>query len=235
MISVCIATYNGEKYIKDQLLSILCQIDIYDEIIVSDDSSNDKTLDIIESLNDSRIKILKNNNYHSPIYNFENAIKHAKGDFIFLSDQDDVWLPDRIKLMKEYLDNYCLVVSDCKIVDSNLNVMNESFFNLYNSGKGFWKNIIKNSYIGCCMAFKKELLIHILPFPLKIPMHDIWIGLLAELNGGVFFIDTPLLLYRRHGTNASSSGEKSKFSLYHKIVYRLLLLFEILKRQYFRI
>ena len=235
MVSVCIATYNGEKYIKDQLLSILCQIDNYDEIIVSDDSSTDETLNIIRSINDNRIRILDNNKYQSPIYNFENAIKHANGDYIFLSDQDDVWLPDRIKLMKTYLDNYCLVISDCKIVDSLLNVTNESFFKLCNSGKGFWKNLIKNSYIGCCMAFKKDLLKYVLPFPKNLPMHDIWIGLLAELNGDVLFIDTPLLLYRRHGTNASSSGEESKYSLYYKVEYRLLLLLDILKRQYFRI
>ena len=90
MISVCMATYNGEKYIEEQLKSILSQLGENDEVIVSDDSSTDNTLAIVESFNDVRIKIFPNNKFHSPIFNFENALKQATGDYIFLSDQDDV-------------------------------------------------------------------------------------------------------------------------------------------------
>ncbi|MDE5758415.1 MAG: glycosyltransferase, partial [Allobaculum sp.] len=92
MISVCIATYNGERYIETQIRSILDQLNEDDEIIISDDSSTDRTLDIIRSLNDSRIKLFAGNKFHSRTFNFENALKQATGDFIFLSDQDDIWL-----------------------------------------------------------------------------------------------------------------------------------------------
>lgn len=91
MISVCIATYNGEKFIKQQLTSILEQLAPADEIIVSDDNSKDNTRNIIEELNDGRIKIIDGPGMSSPTKNFEQALKHAKGDYIFLADQDDVW------------------------------------------------------------------------------------------------------------------------------------------------
>lgn len=91
MISVCMPTYNGEKFIRIQLESILSQLGNDDEIVISDDSSTDKTVEITKSFNDSRIHLLENNTFHSPIYNLENALKNAKGDFIFLSDQDDEW------------------------------------------------------------------------------------------------------------------------------------------------
>ena len=97
--SVCIATFNGEKFIKEQLDSILCQLGVDDEIIISDDSSVDQTISIIESYKDKRIKIFVNQKFSSPIYNFENAIMKSRGDFIFLSDQDDIWQSDKVEKM----------------------------------------------------------------------------------------------------------------------------------------
>lgn len=231
MISVCMATYNGAKYIKEQLDSILNQLSDDDEIIISDDSSSDNTVEIILTYNDPRIKLHRDQKFKSPIYNFENAIKQAKGDFIFLCDQDDVWFPDKIKTSLFYLQKYDLVVSDCKMVDENLNVFENSFFAVRNSGKGFWKNLVKNSYIGCCMAFRREIIKYALPFPSKVAMHDIWIGLSVELNGSSYFIDKPLILYRRHNENVSFGVGGSDFSLGYQMKYRLWLLFQLLKRK----
>lgn len=235
MVSVCIATYNGEKFIKEQIESILPQLNDGDEIIISDDSSTDGTLGIVESFCDNRIKILSKQKYHSPIYNFENAIRNANGDYIFLCDQDDVWLPDKVELMVYRLYTYDLVVSDCKIVDANLNIICNSFFSSNSSGTGFLKNLMKNTYLGCCMAFRKDILNYVLPFPSKIAMHDIWIGLSVELNGRPYFIDAPLSFYRRHGNNVSFSSEKSEYSLFFKIRYRLEMLFYLLRRKLFYI
>ena len=125
-ISVCVATYNGEKFIYDQLQSILDQLLENDEIIVSDNYSTDKTINIIKSINDCRIKIyfLKKKNL---IKNFENALFHAKGDYIFLSDQDDIWLPNKIKIMLEELNSYDLIVSDCIVVNRDLEIIEPSF------------------------------------------------------------------------------------------------------------
>lgn len=232
MISVCIATYNGEKYIKEQLKSVLLQLSVNDEVVVSDDGSNDNTVELIQSFSDSRIKLLLKNRFSSPVRNFENALKHAKGDYIFLCDQDDIWFPGKVKTMLSYLKQYDLVVSDCKVVDADLNVISESFFSGRLSGKGFWKNLIKNTYLGCCMAFRNEVLHYVLPFPDKIAMHDIWIGLSVEMHGLSTFLPNQLMLYRRHGANASFGGDKSKYSLAYKIKYRFYMIVYLLKRKY---
>lgn len=219
MISVCIATYNGEKYIKEQLDSILLQIGEKDEIIVSDDGSTDKTIEIISAYKDSRIKIFKNS-FKNLVLNFEFALKQAKGDFIFLSDQDDVWLPNKIERSIKYLTEFEVLVSDCKVVDKDLKVLNNSFFELNNSQNGLFSNLMRNSYLGCCLAFKKELLEKALPFPKDIPMHDIWLGVVAELFFKVKFLNEVLVLYRRHGNNESPTGEKSPYNLTKKIQFR---------------
>ena len=232
-ISVCIATYNGKKYLREQLDSILSQLKGGDEIIISDDSSKDNTLEIIASYQDERIKVLPHQKFHSPIFNFENALRYATGDYIFLSDQDDIWLPDKVKQMKAILETCDLVVSDCKVVDKDLHVMDESFFAERKSGRGFWKNLYRNSYLGCCMAFRREVLNYVLPFPRKIAMHDIWIGLSVELHGKVAFIPEPLMLYRRHGENVSYGGGGSQNSLYYQLKYRIQMLCYLLERKLF--
>lgn len=219
MISVCVATFNGEKYIKEQLDSILMQIGEKDEIIISDDGSTDKTLEIVESYKDFRIKLFRNS-FKNLILNFQFALSQAKGDYIFLSDQDDVWLPNKVRVCLENLITYDLVVSNCKVVDHNLNVINDSFFGLNNSKKGLISNLIKNSYLGCCLAFKKEILLKVLPFPKSIAMHDIWIGFVSEIFYKTKFIEEPLVLYRRHGKNESPTGENSPYGLIQKMEFR---------------
>lgn len=233
-VSVCIATYNGGKYIREQLESILCQLDVNDEIVISDDSSTDCTIKIIESFGDNRIRLFTNQAFHSPICNFENAIGQATGDYIFLCDQDDIWLPSKMERMLFYLSKYDLVVSDCKVVDKNLNIVEQSFFSVMTSGRGRWKNFFKNTYLGCCMAFKKEILNYVLPFPKKIAMHDIWIGLSVEWSGRSFFLNEPLMLYRRHGENASFGGGKSQYSLFYRIQYRFQMLYFLCQRKYLK-
>lgn len=221
MISVCMPTFNGEKYIKEQLDSILMQLDISDEIIISDDSSTDRTVQIIESINDSRIKLLKNNKFFSPIFNLENALKVAKGDIILLADQDDIWEQNKVNVMINHLKYYDIVVSDCSIIDAKGNEIKSSFFKLLNSRKGFLKNLTINTFLGCCMGFKSDILRYALPFPKKIPMHDIWIGLLGEIFGKTYFVKDKLVKYRRHDNNASFSSTKSEYSLLFKISYRI--------------
>lgn len=222
MISVCIATYNGGKFIEEQLKSILLQLGEEDELVISDDSSDDDTVSIIQRFNDRRIKLITGRKFRSPVSNFGYAINQAKGDFIFLSDQDDIWLDNKIAITIDHFNHgYDVVLSDCKVVDEQLNVIHESFFTLNNSGKGLVKNLVKNSYIGCCLAFKRDFLKIIQPFPARIPMHDLWIGFAGELIGKVAFIYTPLILYRRHGKNESPTGNKSPYSLRQKVAFRL--------------
>ncbi len=233
-ISVCIASYNGESYIKAQLESILIQLSQHDEIIISDDGSTDSTLNVIKSIKDDRIRIVHNTQHHGILQNVENSLRFATRDVIFLSDQDDIWLNEKVNKMAEQLVTYDLVISDCKVTDTHLTIKNDSFFKLRKSGSGLVKNIVKNNYVGCCMAFNRNVLKAALPFPANIPMHDSWIGLVAELVGKVKFLDEPLILYRRHASNASATAEVSKSPLLTKIRWRSILLYELTVR-YFKI
>lgn len=222
-------TYNGEKYIKEQICSILIQLGPNDELIISDDGSQDSTLSIIENFKDSRISVY-NACFHSPIYNVENAMKKAKGDVIFLADQDDVWFPNKVKLVMEKMRDFDCVVSDAVVVDANMNVIHESFYKLNHTKPGMLHNLVKNGYLGCCMAFNRKILDKSLPFPNPIPMHDPWIGLVAEKFGETFFLNQPLIYYRRHGNNASPTAGKSNRSLLLRFQDRYLFLKNILVR-----
>lgn len=233
MISVCIATYNGEKYIEEQISSILMQIGENDEIVISDDGSKDNTLGIIEKFSDKRILVVKNNSKKGVNHNFENALKNACGDFIFLSDQDDIWLPNKIEVCVKELEKYDLVVSNCKVIDKNKNSIQESYFDVVKSGKGFFKNFYKSTYLGCCLAFKKEILQGILPMPVNLLLfHDWWFGFISELCYKVKFIDIPCMYYRRHNETNSNTLSKSHLSLYAKLEYRFQLLYYGLIRVY---
>jgi len=208
-ISVCIATYNGEKYIKDQLNSILFQINKNDEVIISDDHSTDKTIEILNSFNDKRIKIFTNDNGKGPINNFENAIKKSSGDFIFLSDQDDIWCNDKVFTIMQFFDqnpNCTCIFSNAQIVDENGKKMGYNFFK-NEPNLNLFKIIIKNKFLGCTMAFKRE--IKILPFTKNIPMHDWYIGLKHLQRGNVKFINKNLIYYRRHSNNFTSDKSSS--------------------------
>ena len=230
-ISVCVATYNGEKYIKEQLASILVQLGCDDEVIVSDDNSIDNTLSIIKTFNDNRIKIFLNNGKRGVISNFENAICHASGEFLFLCDQDDIWKLNKVESVVNLLHDYTLIVHNTMLIDGYGDTMNQDFFSLKNSKSGYWNNMIKNSYLGCCIAFRRDLLQYVIPFPKKIEMHDRWIGLQAERHGEVFFYKEILSCYRIHGGNVSNSTEKSTNSIWRMIKIRLWLFFYTVVRK----
>ena len=217
------ATYNGEKYIKDQLSSILQQISDYDEIIISDDHSTDNTLDIVRNINDKRINLFINEGEKGFTSNFENALKKATGDIIFLSDQDDIWLPEKTSTMVSYLQEYDLVVADAKVTDESLNVTNESFFSIFNSGPGILKNLGYNTYYGYSIALRKRVLEKALPFPKNREVaFDIWLGFVGEIIGKVKFINKPLVLYRR-SSNTVTTIKKSDRPLLGKLYKRLVI------------
>jgi glycosyltransferase involved in cell wall biosynthesis len=237
MISVCITTFNGEKYIKEQLDSILPQIGVDDEVVVSDDGSNDSTINIIESYHDKRIKIFHHDStvvkttfpLDKPTYNFENALRHANGDIIFLSDQDDVWLPGKVKAMLDALQHAHLAIHDCIVTDQQLNPILNSYFEHIHVHQGVIKNMIHSTYLGCCMAMRKEVVQKALPFPKTKVGHDLWLGLIADLKFKTTLVKQPYLLYRKHQSSITTSGFKSKYSLWFKINYRIEILKSVLK------
>lgn len=205
IVSVAMASYNGEKYIEEQIKTILINLKENDELIISDDSSTDKTLEIINSFSDTRIKLI-NGPKQGLKKNFENAIKNCSGDYIFLTDQDDIWLDNKVDtILNEFEKNdYILIQHDAIVIDENEEVIIESFSEHRKVKKGIIKNLIKNSYHGCCIAFRKELKDKILPIPENIYLHDQWIGMIAEYEGNTNFCNEKLIKYRRHSSNTSS-------------------------------
>lgn len=217
MISVCMATYNGGKYIKEQIDSILPQLGKNDELVVSDDGSKDDTCSIIESYQDSRIVLLHNEGTHGFIGNFENGLRQCKGDYIFLSDQDDFWKPNKVAVVMEMLKEYSLVIHDAEIVDGHGVSKGYTYYSRLHHSSSFLMNLWKTRWLGCCMAFRREVLDYCLPFPQKITGHDYWIGMMGMLKFKYLFMPDVLSCYRRHGDNVSPSGEKSNNSFYYKL------------------
>lgn len=242
MISVCMTSYNGEKFIKQQIDSILSQLSDSDELIISDDGSSDRTIEIIKSYNDSRIKLFnheKNPSFSKIKYsrsfyyasaNFENAINHAKGDYLFLSDQDDIWEETKVEKMVNILKSVDCVHCNNGVIDSQGNETNA-----YAQKAMFSQSVLQNlkttPFLGCCMAFRKEALKYILPFPKKCIGHDLWIGCLCAAKNQLVYIDEPLHLYRVHENNVSPSVTlQSKNPLWFKILYRISFIFQFFVR-----
>lgn len=233
------ATYNGGKYIREQLDSILCQIGEKDEVIISDDGSTDETIAVIKSINDPRISLLhfcRDKQGLLPINlvttNFENALKNASGDIIFMADQDDVWRKDKVKICTDYLVNqgYDYIVSDCYITDSDLNLISETRFD-GSFTKNRWKALISPTpYQGSCAAFRREVMNKALPFPKHIQSHDRWIGYIASFKFKYKIIPEKLIYYRRHDSNTSTATAKSNSSLYYKVATRLTYITQLIKR-----
>ena len=216
IVSVCMATYNGEKYIREQIDSILPQLSDSDELVISDDGSSDSTIDIIQGYNDRRIR-LYHNTRHGVTWNFENALKHSMGEIIFLADQDDVWKPGKVERMKEWLKSYVLVIHNADVVDMDGVKKGKDYFAMEGIRYGFWRNLVKFRYLGCCMAFRRQLLLECMPFPRGVVCHDYWICMYALAKYRVQIDKETFLLYRRHGNNTSSASEASDTSLFFKI------------------
>jgi glycosyltransferase involved in cell wall biosynthesis len=207
-ISVCMTTYNGAKYIHDQVSSILKQIREGDELIVCDDRSSDATVDILSSFKDDRIKIIVNNENLGFSRNFSKCISLAQGDIIFLSDHDDIWLPDKVekylKIFEEKID-VVSIMSNMEIIDENGLITNSRFLNLKSGySNRVWrviKNFVKSTYYGCSLAFRKELVSRILPLPFHF---DTWTGLISDIYGKCYHMDEITMQYRRHSNNFST-------------------------------
>ncbi len=230
MVSVCMAVFNGEKFIEQQIETILTQLDQCDELIISDDASSDNTLSKINSFSDRRIKLYQ----HTPvgrtgrercINNFEFCLVKAKGDYVYLADQDDIWMPDKIKVCNQLLVEFDFVASTMLYIDEH-NIILEDEINMGETKvyRGLFRNLIKNSYTGACVCFKRQVLQKALPFPSKIPLQDQWIGIVAEAFYKVKIVNQPLVLHRIHSHNLSTTGLKSQYSILKKMLFRWYLL-----------
>jgi glycosyltransferase involved in cell wall biosynthesis len=201
------AMHNGAAFIRAQVESILVQLGPQDELIIVDDASSDESPGILNTIRDARLHVHRNERNLGVLPTFERALELARGEILFLSDQDDVWLPGKMaKALEVFASNpeVTMVASDARLIDEHGRTVNESFFSVRGrfSG-GFIRNFVKNKYLGCTLSFRRAMLRYFLPIPRDVPMHDIWFGLLNEIYGKTWFIDQPLVAYRRHRHNAS--------------------------------
>lgn len=219
MISVCMATYNGEKTIERQLRSILSQLSSTDEVILVDDCSTDNTLEVVKKVAGEfppTVNITQNPINQGPIKSFEKALAQAKGETVFLSDQDDEWLPEKVAAVKEVFEKNQadLVVHDGIVIDGNNEVLDNSWnhFNHNDVNQGVIGTFVKNGFTGAMMACSKRLVAAALPFPDKLEMHDQWLFLVAKKNHlNISVIDKPLMYYVRHGDNVTGMEKRSAF------------------------
>lgn len=226
-ISVIMATYNGSRFVIQQIRSILNQLEQDDELIISDDSSTDNTVNLIKDIGDDRIKIYENQKFRHHAKNFAYALTKAKHDYIFLSDQDDLWVQGKVQQIMLDLRHYDMILTDSTVIDDQGRVLIPSIFQKhpFRAKPGLVRNLLQHSYSGCCMAFHKKILRVALPLPAKIEYHDFWLGFIANLFYKVKFIKTPLTLYRKHGNNVSfGTAEKSGNTLYQKLMLRQMLI-----------
>jgi glycosyltransferase involved in cell wall biosynthesis len=225
-VSVCMAAYNGARYIMTQLTSILSQLDRADELIIVDDNSNDSTVEVILQLGDPRVRLYRHDANKGVVITFEEALLRATGDILFLCDDDDVWAPEKVDRFLEAFarnQNAQLVISRVRVIDEfGIEYSDERLGRGGKAAPGFWQNIFANHYQGSAMAIRASFLGSIVPFPRnKAFLHDVWIGTRNDLLGGkTVYLNEKLLLYRRHSNNATRAK-----SLLQKLRTRLDLLF----------
>lgn len=204
-VSICMATYNGEKYIANQLESILEQLCETDEVIVSDDGSSDATKEIVNyyAMKHKNI-VLVDGPRDGFSCNFGNAICFAKNDIVFLSDQDDIWRSDKVSAVCDVFDRR----KDITTVLHNMatfrkNVLKDTNELTIKYHSGTLRNFIKSCYWGCCMAIRKDFIKRFIPFRAHCEEHDQLIGLMSEKYGKTAFVDEKLIWHRLHESNTS--------------------------------
>lgn len=222
MISIAMTTYNGEKYLKYQLESILSQTYKDFEVIICDDCSSDNTFLILEEYvnKDPRIKIYKNDENLGFVKNFEKAIKLCSGEFIALSDQDDLWTQNHLEVLYNNIGNHYLICANAELVDTEGNSMNDyvrapDFYVASDINEQLVQQVTRNAVQGCTCLFRSELVKYYFPNPANMIAHDFWLGniacMLPEHNGieGMTYIPVSVLKYRQHQNNTVGAEKSS--------------------------
>lgn len=238
-ISVCIASFNGAEFIAEQISSIVCQLSVDDEIIVSDDCSVDNTINILESFGDPRIRIIKNQTNVGHVKNFEKALSFAKNEIIFLSDQDDIWMPDKVQsIVKLFRDDPELffVQHSMSLLNSGINSLNSPFLILSNNEQSYSKflflQLLTPNVWGCATAFRRDILKFYLPFPSFVYAHDHWLGLIVACRRKrIRLLSNTYLLRRLHDNNLTpiSGGSSLRVKLINRFKFYCLFLISIFR------
>lgn len=224
LISIAMTTYNGESFIKEQINSLLNQTYKNLEIIICDDGSTDKTIEIIREYEqkDKRIKLFQNEKNLGVLKNFEKAISLCSGEYIALSDQDDIWLENKIEILLHEIGENILIFHDDKLIDEDGIIQEKSFFkkeNINPAKLNNIKNILCDNWIlGHALMFPKSLKNKIIPIPQEIEHFDLWIALVAILQGEIKYINFTLVQWRQHSSN-TSGNKLMKRNLIEKLFF----------------
>lgn len=208
-VQVLMSTYNGEKYIKEQIESILNQSDVEVHLIVRDDGSSDKTVEIIRNYND--VKLIESKNLGVTKSFFELIKVAEEYDFYAFADQDDVWDEDKLKTAVQTLELYscpAIYSGNTRLVDSDLKyIKNETLRPITTLGSA----LVKNYVTGCTTVFNNSLMSYLKSYtPNYAVCHDWWVNLVCLSIGGVSVYDyEPHMNYRQHGNNVVSGNDSN--------------------------
>lgn len=234
-VSVCMATYRGEPFVREQLESILAQLNDHDEVVVVDDASPDGTASVVEGISDPRVKLVKSTSNKGYVRTFEEAVRMSRGQYVFLSDQDDVWAPGRVELMLKALSSHLVVASN---------------FDMHGSAGRPWIPRLRSSdsarhlanlgailvgvraYYGCGMAFRREAVSYFLPIPSYVrESHDLWLAICGNIAGSIAHLDESTIYRRLHDENQTPAGWRSLPKIIAARVMLLRLMTEAILRK----
>jgi glycosyltransferase involved in cell wall biosynthesis len=230
-VSVAMAVYNGLPYLGAQLESILRELQPDDELVIVDDCSTDGSLTLLSEIPDRRVVLLVNERNRGVARSFERALGACTRSVVLLSDQDDLWIPGKRNAMALpfELDPRCAAaVTDAEVIDGQGARLAASFMATRGGFRSsWWSTLVRNRYLGCCMALRRDVIDLGLPIPAKAPMHDMWFGMLAADRGHVHYTPKPYLQYRRHARNVSPSHRQGFMQM---LRWRWNLLTEVRRR-----
>jgi len=213
-VSVCMASYNGAAHVVEQLESILAQLGPDDEVVIVDDASTDTSVDVITRVGDTRIRVIPSPINEGYVKAFEKALIASRGEYVFLSDQDDLWLPGRLDLMLEALAVKPVVASNFSFFGQKPRTIESLRLKASDSSKR-WINLLLlwvgvRPYYGCAMAFRRDLAPLVLPFPCFLhETHDQWIAMVGNLVGGMRHLEQDTLSRRLHDSNTTPKKARS--------------------------
>ena len=231
-ISVCLASYNGAQYISAQVRSILNDLGPDDELIVVDDASTDETVEVLNRIKDMRLKTYTRNVNRGHVDTFEECLRYARGEYVALSDQDDLWPKGRTQILMDHLQGHELAVGCYTILNNESSGIT---LEAKHSGQGV-RNIIalllgRRPYFGSCMMMTAELKERILPFPRGVEAHDHWIAIAANTIGSVNHVPSPPVTIRReHSGNLTPRSRRPVDKLIATRINQTRLIYTASKR-----
>lgn len=206
-ISIIMATYNGEDYIREQLDSIVGYLKPRDELLISDDGSTDETIQIVEKYVNKYPNVkLTHGPHEGTSMNFISAIPKCSGDIVLFCDQDDIWMSEKIETIRSFFESHPtiqLVMHNAVFCDGKGSSLEGDIFTRRKARHGVVRNLFYSTYYGCCMGVKRDFLLKYCSSLRCGTQYDQYIGLLAEWEHCSGFIKDTLVIHRYHGGNQS--------------------------------